>query len=86
VSGCADTARSLYLELRALRLEVWAEDDPDGDTVDFRIAVGGLHRLSEADAMSVWRRVLENEEGLVQLVLDGRDPDLNAIRREGYCR
>ncbi len=29
---------------------------------------------------------MENEEGLVQLVLDGRDPDLNAIRREGYCR
>ncbi len=86
MSSCADTARPLYLELRALRLEVRVEDDPDGDTLDFRVALDGLHRLSETHAQSVRRRVMECEEGLVELILDRRDPDLNAIRREGYCR
>ena len=86
MSGCADIARSLYLELRALGLEVRAEDDPDGDTLDFRISLGGLHRLSKADAKTMRQRVLESEEGLVELILDRRDPDLNAIRREGHCR
>ena len=86
MSSCADAARPLYLELRALRLEVRVEDDPDGDTLDFRVALGGLHRLSETHAQSVRQRVMESEEGLVQLLLDQRDPDLNAIRREGHCR
>ena len=86
MSSCADAARPLYLELRALRLEVRVEDDPDGDTLDFRVALGGLHRLSETHAQSVRQRVMESEEGLVQLILDQWDPDLNAIRREGHCR
>lgn len=86
MSGCADVARPLYLELRALGLEVRVEDNPDGGTLDFRISLGGLHCLSRTHAKSVRRRVLESEEGLVQLILDRRDPDLNAIRREGYCR
>ncbi len=84
--GCADTARALYLELRALRLEVRLEDDPDGDALDFRVALGGLHRLSETHAQSVRQRVMESEEGLVQLILDQRDPDMNAVLREGHCR
>jgi hypothetical protein len=86
MSGCADAARSLYLELRALGLGVRVEDDADGGTLDFRIAIEGLHSVSEACAKSVRRRVLESEEGLVQLILDRRNPDLNAIRREGHCR
>ena len=86
MSGCADTTRAFYLELRALGLEVRVEDDPDGETLDFRISLGGLHRLSEIHAQTVRRRVLESEEGLVELILDRRDPDLNAIRREGHCR
>ena len=86
MSSCADAARPLYLELRALRLEVRVEDDPDGDTLDFRVALGGLHRLSETHAQSVRQRIMKSEEGLVQLILDLHDPDLNAIRREGTCR
>jgi hypothetical protein len=85
VSGHADAARPPYLELRVLGLEVRVEDDPDVDTLDFRISLGGLHRLTEIHAQSVRRRVLESEEGLVELILDRRDPDLNAIRREGFC-
>ena len=85
VSGCADASRPLYLELRALGLEVRVEDDPDGRALDFRVALGGLHCLSETHAKSVRQRVMESEEGLVQLILDLRDPDLNAIRSEGHC-
>jgi len=85
VSGCADAARPLFLELRALGLEVRVEDDPDGGPLDYRVAVGGLHCLSEARARSVRRRVLESEEGLMHLILDLRDPDLTAIRSEGHC-
>ncbi len=85
MSGCADMARALYLELRALRLEVRAEDDPDGDILDFRIVIGGLHTLPESHARRIKQRVRDNEEGLVHLVLDGSDQDLDAIRREGHC-
>jgi hypothetical protein len=45
-----------------------------------------LYCLSEIDARSLMRRILESEEGLVQLILDRRDADPNAIRREGNCR
>ena len=86
MSGYADTARPLYLELRALGLEVRVEDDIAGGPLDFRVALGGLHSLPEARAKSVSRRVLQSEEDLVLIILDRRDPDLNAIRREGHCR
>ena len=86
MSGCADAARPLYLELRAMGLEVRVEDDADGGPLDFRVALDGLHALSVARAKSVRRRVLESENALVHLILDRRDPDLNAIRREGHCR
>ena len=84
--GCADTARALYLELCALRLEVLVEDDPHGGPLDYGIAIGGLHTLPESYARSIMQRVLDNEEGLVQLVLDRQDPEVDAIRREGHCR
>ncbi len=86
MSGCADAARPLYLELRALGLEVRIEGDPDSGPLDYGIAIGGLHFLPESHAMSIIQRVLQSEDGLVQLILDRRDPDLDAIRREGYCR
>ena len=86
MSSCGDTARALYLELRAEGLEVRVEDNPDGGPLDFRIAIGGLRSRSESYARSIMQRVLENEEGLVQLVLNLYDPDLDAIRREGHCR
>ena len=41
----ADTARSLYLELRASRLDVWVDDDPrgTGSVLDYDIVVDGLY-------------------------------------------
>ena len=86
MSGYADVARALYLELRAAGLEVRVEDNPDGGPLDYGIAIVGLRSRSESYARSIRQRVLESEEGLVHLVLDRRDPDLDAIRREGYCR
>jgi hypothetical protein len=83
----ADTARSLYLELRASSLDVWVDDDPrgTGSVLDYGIVVDGLHRLSVAEASDVIRRILDNENDLVRLLANERDPDLRAIRREGNC-
>lgn len=77
----ADTARSLYLELRASRLDVW-DDDPrgTGSVLDYGIVVDGLHRQSVAEASDVIRRILDNENDLVRLLANERDPDLRAIR------
>ena len=80
-----DTARALYLELRALRLKVWVEDDPDGGFLDYRIALDGLRNLSEIQTNRIIRRVRNHQENLVMVLLDRRDPDLDAVRKEGYC-
>ncbi|MEW6637379.1 MAG: hypothetical protein AB1425_11285 [Actinomycetota bacterium] len=85
MNGSVDTARALYLELRALGLTLWVEDDPDGGPLDYGIALDGLRSLSEARARRLARRIWENEDELVRVLLDRRDPDLDAIRREGHC-
>ena len=81
-----DVARPLYLELRALGLGVRVVDAPGGGPLDYGIALEGLPKLPKALERSVRRRVLANEDGLVRVLLDRRDPDLDAVRREGYCR
>jgi hypothetical protein len=58
----------------------------DGGPLDYGIAVKGLHSLPEPLERSVMRRVRESEDGLVRVLLDRRNPDLEAVRREGYCR
>lgn len=85
MSGCAGTARSLYLELRAMGLKLWVEDGPEGAPLDYGIGMSGLRGLSEAYARYLRERVLDNENELVEVLLDLRDPDLDAIRKEGYC-
>ena len=86
MSVCEDVTRSLYLELRALTLELWVEDDPKGGPLDYRIEVTGLYKLSDALAEEVRQRIRRNEEGLVRVVLDHRDPDIRAVRAEGNHR
>ncbi len=86
MSTCSEAARPLFLELRALGLDLRVEDDPDGNTLDYRLVVDGLRLLPDARARRLKRRVLLGQEQLVQLLLDRRDPDLHAIRREGNCR
>ena len=78
-------ARSLYLELRALGLDVRIEDDPE-EPSGCRVAVLGLRSLSPAHAYRVARRVHHYEAGLLRLLLAGPwNPDLMAIRQEGDC-
>lgn len=86
MNDCEDVARSLYLELRAMGLEVWVEDDPDGGPLDYGIEAAGLHKLSGARAKEVRQRIERHEESLVRVILDHRDPDLHAIRAEGLQR
>jgi hypothetical protein len=83
----ANTARSLYLELRARLLEVQVHDDPrgTGGVLDYGIAVVDFHSLSVAKVNSVTRRILDNENDLVWLLANERDPDLRAVRKEGNC-
>ena len=75
----------MYLELRALGLKVWVEDDPDGVVLDYGLIVDGLRSLPEASARRTRRRIRRHKEGIVLLLLDRRDPDLDAVRREGQC-
>ena len=75
-------ARSLYLELRALGLDVRLEEDTE-EPLCYRVVVGGLRSLSPAHADRVVRCVQGNEAGLVQVLLCRWDPDLHAVRREG---
>ncbi len=75
-------ARPLYLELKALGLDVRVEEDL-GVVPGYRIVVGGLRSLSAAHADRVERRVSENEAGLAKVLLSKWEPDLEAVRREG---
>lgn len=77
-------ARPLYLELRALGLEVWIEEEPD-EHATFRIVVGGLRSLSSTHAERLERRIRHNEAGLAKVLLGRWDRDLRAIRGEGGC-
>jgi hypothetical protein len=83
----ADVARSLYLELTALRLEMRVEADTRGagGVLDYGIAVNDFHSLSVAEVNSVTQRILDNENDLVRLLANERDPDLRAIHKEGNC-
>ncbi len=77
-------ARALYLELRALGLDVQVEEVPEEPSC-CRVVVGGLRSLSPAHAERVVRCVRGNQAGLVHVLLCRWDPDLHAVRREGSC-
>ena len=75
-------ARALYLELRALGLEVYAKED-GRDATGYRVRVAGLHSLPETRADQIRRRVEQSKPGLLRLLFSRWDPDLLAIQREG---
>ncbi len=77
-------ARALYLELRALGIEICVEGDGDCAT-GYRIVVGDFKSLSPVHADAIKRRVIENETGLAEIILSRYDPNLHAVRREGSC-
>ena len=80
----ADVARSLYLELGTLPLEVRVEVDTRGASgvLDYGIAVDDSYSLSVGEVDSVTRRILDNENDIVRLLVTERDLDLRAIRKE----
>ena len=78
-------ARSLYLELRALKLELYAKEDPR-DATGYRVRVAGLHSLPETHAERIRRRVEASKPGLLRILFGHWSPDLLAIQREGATR
>lgn len=80
------TARPLYIELRALGLEVHVQESPDLGPLDYGLVIDGLSALPDGRSRRLIRLIMDNEEALVRIVLDRRDPDLYAIRSEGDCR
>ena len=75
-------ARSLYLELRALGLELYAKED-GLDATGYRMRVAGLHSISETHAERIRRRVEESKPGLLRVLFGRWDPDVLAIQQEG---
>jgi hypothetical protein len=50
--------------------------------LDYGIAVDDSYSLSVAEVDSVTRRILDNENDIVRLLVSERDLDLGAIRKE----
>ena len=75
-------ARSLYLELAALGLELRICEDLDGPA-GYNVAVKGLQSLSQRHADRIKRRVEAGRAGLLEVLRNRWDPDLVAIQREG---
>jgi hypothetical protein len=75
-------ARSLYLELRALGLELYAKED-SRDATGYRVRIAGLHSLANVQARQIRRRVEDSKPGLLKILFGWWDPDVLAIQREG---
>ena len=74
-------ARSLYLELRALQLELYVKEDPR-DATGYRVRVAGLHSLPETQAELIRRRVEASKPGLLRILFGRWDPDVLTIQQE----
>jgi hypothetical protein len=86
MSSYSLTARPLYIELRALGVTVHVQENPDLGPLDYGLVIDGLSTLPDGRSRRLRERILDNEEALVKIVLDRRDPDLRAIRSEASCR
>jgi len=86
VNGREDAARSLYLGLRVVGLEVWVEENLERGPLDCGIEFAGMHKVPGGQVENVRERIKHNEEGLVRVLLDHRDPDIKAVRAEGNNR
>ena len=75
-------ARSLYLELRALGLELYTKED-SREATGYRVRIAGLHSLSETHAERIRRRVEASKPGLLRVLFGRWDPDVLAIQQEG---
>ncbi|PLS84228.1 MAG: hypothetical protein CYG60_19030 [Actinobacteria bacterium] len=75
-------ARPLYLELRALGIDVWVTERPDAFT-GYEVLAGGMRSLSPRHADRLRRCIDEHTAGLLKVMWARWDEDLEAIRREG---
>ena len=74
--------RSLYLELRALGLELYAKED-GRDATGYRVRVAGLHSLPKTQADQIRRRVEASKPELLRVHLAGGTPTSSpSIRKE----
>ncbi len=80
--GAGTRARPLYLELRALDLDLWVEEDT-GDPTGYRIVAEVPVSLPRLHLEGLMLRVRDNKVGLIEMLLCPYDADLHAIRREG---
>ena len=78
-------ARSLYLELRALELELHAKQD-NRDATGYRVRVAGLHSLPMTHAERIRRRVEASKPGLLRVLFGRWDPDIVAVQQEGVMK
>jgi hypothetical protein len=75
-------ARSFYLELHALGLEVWRVDDEALSSV-YRLVLIGTESLSPRHGDRLRRRVEELKAGLKTILSSNWQVDLLAIKGEG---
>ena len=78
-------ARSLYLEIRALSLELYAKED-SRDVTSYRVRVAGLHSLPETHAERIRQRVEASKPELLRVLFGRWDPDVLAIQGEGVMK
>jgi len=75
-------AQPLYLELRALGLDLQAEENPEAPT-GYRVDLTGVKSLSPDHTDRTRRCVKKATPGLLRILWARWDEDLEAIRREG---
>ncbi len=75
-------ARPLYLELRALGVDVWITERPDKPQ-GYEVHAGGMRSFSPRHADGLRQRIDEHAAGLVKVLQAKWDGDLEAIRKEG---
>jgi hypothetical protein len=75
-------ARSLYLEIRSLDLDLRVRESPR-DPSGYDLSITGLRSVSPAHADRLRRRVQECKPGLVKVLQARWDADLMAVRCEG---
>ena len=59
---------------------------PDLGPLDYGLVIDGLSALPDSRSRRLRKRIMDNQEALVKIVLDRRDPDLHAIRSEATYR
>lgn len=80
-------ARAVYLEARAVGLEFRLRPDASGaGGYELQIAADTLEALDPEARQQARDRLRANRAGLVRLLLDGHDLDVQAVLQEGGGR